>query len=575
MFNAPYLLDGRSKSNDNKIKSFNDLKPKWKELCSYFRYYPDKFIDFIKPADCKIELYFYQRIYLRIMMRYRKVFITATRGTSKSFLENLSFVLRCIMFPGTKLFICAPKKEQSAKISQDCLNDIFSFYPILRSEVKHYTESKDYTRLVFHNGSRYDVVQIQDSTRGGRRNGGAIEEIADRKFNGDMLNSVIIPLMANDRIAMCGGVDPNELHKSQLYVTTAGTQQQFAFEKMKETYTDMLQGKSAFNIGNGWELPCMHGQLDEDFVNDLKESPTFSLPDWMREYDSVWTGSSSDNLVSEEKLNKCRTVTTPEWEHCGQEDVEYALAYDVSRAEGIENALSCLVVIKMIPRGDGTFMKNIVNVFSHVGEHSQLQAKFLKEQVKAFKASILILDSNGLGVAVTDSLVLDLDDGNPPYSVVNDPDYEKYELPNSIPMVFALKAQNKETRQSDMINHFMQVFNKMDVGLLVNPNDGVRHAEKALKRKFKDDEEQVLYELPFIMTNSLCEEIMNLRYKQTGNDTKVETISKRIPKDKFSALMYGLYWVYLQEKDNQVSQTPIQDITDYLLVSNPFRNRKR
>ena len=157
-----------NKVNDLMKKGFDANKEKWRELCSYFREYPDKFIDFISPENPKISLYFYQRIYLRIMMRYRKVFITATRGTSKSYLQNLSFILRCIFYPRTKLFVTCVGKEQSAKISQDCINDIFEHYPLLRNEIKTFIESKDYTKLIFHNGSRYDVVQMKDSARGGR-----------------------------------------------------------------------------------------------------------------------------------------------------------------------------------------------------------------------------------------------------------------------------------------------------------------------------------------------------------------------------------------------------------------------
>jgi hypothetical protein len=158
--------------NNNQIKNFENVKEKWRELCSYFRWYPDKFLDFISQPDSKIQLYYYQRIYLRIMMRYRKVFLTATRGTSKSYLQNLSFVLRCIMYPKTKLFTCAVGKEQAAKITADNINDIFDHYPLLRNEVKIFTENKDYTKLIFYNSSKYDVVQMRDSTRGGRRFGG-------------------------------------------------------------------------------------------------------------------------------------------------------------------------------------------------------------------------------------------------------------------------------------------------------------------------------------------------------------------------------------------------------------------
>jgi hypothetical protein len=565
-FASPESIE-RTKVNDNMIKNFEQLKDKWREYCSYFRHYPDHFLDFISDPNSKIRLYFYQRVYLRIMMRYRKVFLTATRGTSKSYLQNLAFILKCIFYPKTKLFICAPGKEQATKIVAEKIEDIFDHYPLLRNEVKDISLQKDYIRIVFYNGSRYDVVQMTDASRGGRRHGGAVEEIADKKFNGDILNSVVIPLMANNRVAMNGQVDPNELHKSEIYITTAGTQQQFAFEKLMEVYKEMLEGKSAFCLGNSYELPCFYGQLDIDFVEGLRESPTYALADFMREYESIWTGSSSDSLVSDEKLNKCRTVGVAEWEHCGDENVEYVLSYDVSRNEGDENALSCLIVFKLTPKSNGSYVKEVVNIFSMEGQHSLLQAKFLKEKVKQYKAKILVIDANGLGVSVVDQLVLDLDDGNPPYSVVNDDRYDRYKMENSIPMVFALKSQNKETRESDMINHFMQVFSKMDIGLLKTAHEGLKDWEKKHKRKIKDSEERSNIEIPYILTDILCEEIMNLKYKQQGNETKVERVSNRIRKDKYSALLYGLYWIYLEEQKNKVNKNNNYDNYNFFIYN--------
>jgi hypothetical protein len=72
--NNPDNIENRS-VNKNQVKDFQNLKSKWRELCSYFRFYPDKFIDFIQPEDAKIKLYFYQRIYLRIIFRYRKALL--------------------------------------------------------------------------------------------------------------------------------------------------------------------------------------------------------------------------------------------------------------------------------------------------------------------------------------------------------------------------------------------------------------------------------------------------------------------------------------------------------------------
>lgn len=275
----PQLVENRA-TNKLALEGFDRVKHKWVALCSYFRRYPDRFIDFISPEKPKIKLHFYQRVYLRIIFRYRKVFITATRGTSKSFLLNLAFVLLCIFYPSTKLFTTAHGKEQAAKITQDCLDDIFEFFPLLRLEIKTYTKSKDYTKLVFYNGSRYDIVQMSNASRGGRRFGGCIEEVCDPKFDPMVLNAVVLPLMANDRTAMCGNVDPNEIHKREIYITTASTQQQFAYEKCKEIHSDMVNGKgSAFMAGNSYELPCLYGQLDIDFVEEKRESPTYSILD--------------------------------------------------------------------------------------------------------------------------------------------------------------------------------------------------------------------------------------------------------------------------------------------------------
>lgn len=565
-----------NKVNELMLKGFDKNKEKWKELCSYFREYPDKFIDFISPKDSKISLYFYQRIYLRIMMRYRKVFITATRGTSKSYLQNLCFILKCIFYPRTKLFVTCVGKEQAAKISQDCIDDIFEHYPLLKKEVKTFIKSKDYTKLIFYNGSRYDVVQMRDSTRGGRRFGGAVEEICDKKFDGDMLNSVVIPLMANDRIAMCGGVDPNENHKSELYITTASTQQQFAYQKMSEVYQDQLNGKSAFCIGNSYELPCMFNQLDIDFVEDLKESPTYSISDFMREYESIYTGSSSDNLVSEEKLNKSRVCEIAEWEHCGDENCDYILAYDVAREEGNANALSAMVVIKLTPKSNGTYVKDIVNIFSMEGTHDTIQAKFIKQKVKEFKPRMVVIDANGLGSGVVDQLVLRLDDGNPPYLVVNNDKYDRYKQDDSLPILFALKAQEKETKNEDMVNRFMNMFNKIDVNLLCNPNSGIKALEKKYKRKIKDSEEISNLQLPYVYTDILCEQIMNLKYKQKGNVTTVERISARIQKDMYSALLYGLFWVYLEERKNvEHKKRQTVDLSDLMNFSMPTIKKRR
>lgn len=149
-----------------------------------FTAYPDCFLDAIKPVDEGFTLFFYQRIVLRAIMRYKQIYVTAPRAFSKSFLTVLAEVLECIFTPGSKRFICAPGKGQSATIAREKLYEIFQHWPLLRREVVGGDISEcpgnygpDYVTLNFKNGSRFDVVAPLSSARGGRRVGGLIDEV--------------------------------------------------------------------------------------------------------------------------------------------------------------------------------------------------------------------------------------------------------------------------------------------------------------------------------------------------------------------------------------------------------------
>lgn len=552
----------RFSNNDYRNKTFDDIKRDWRRACEYWIQYPDRFIDYISTQDTKITLHFYQRILLRIFFRYRRVFVTATRGTAKSWTSILALYLQCIFRPNLYKFIVAPGKAQAAKIAQENIEKIWEFFPILEGEIEYKSFTKDYTKLVFRNGSRFDVVQARDSERGGRRHGGLVEEISDEKFDGDMLHSVVIPLMSGNRIAMCKGVDKNEVHKSEIYVTTAGTRQTFSFKKMQEILIDMVKGNSAFAIGTGYELPCMHNLLDVNFVVEQKESPTFNPMAFQREYESIWTGSSADSLVSLDDLNKCRILDKPE-EKAMDKDAQYVLSYDVARAEGSMNAQSALSVIKIKEKGDGTYNKHLINMYSFEGTHFLEQAQFLKRKVNEFKASILIVDSNGLGRGLVDYLITEIDE-NPAYEVVNDDRYDRYKTPTSIPMLFNMNSTQKETRDSDIHNVFVNNISNQKIKLL--------KSESSVKVKYFENsrmttEKYAELSMPFMMTDMLCDEIMNLEYRQSGNDTKIKQISKGIAKDKFSSLEYGLFWIYLQEQKNRVKKETVNiDLSSLLSV---------
>lgn len=134
-------------------------------------------------------------------------------------------MVRCILYPGAKLFTTSGGKEQAAGIIKEKVTEICSLIPAFERELDRRpgktSEGKDYCKYVFKNGSYFDNIAARESSRGKRRHGGLIEECVG--VDGTILSEVIIPTMNVSRICLDGSVHPEEtLNKSQIYVNFFG-----------------------------------------------------------------------------------------------------------------------------------------------------------------------------------------------------------------------------------------------------------------------------------------------------------------------------------------------------------------
>ena len=78
-----------------------------REIISFYREYPDLLVDFMLKDNNphNFKFYFYQRIFLRVVMRHRYTYATFPRAYSKSFLSMMVLMLRCILYPNSHLFV--------------------------------------------------------------------------------------------------------------------------------------------------------------------------------------------------------------------------------------------------------------------------------------------------------------------------------------------------------------------------------------------------------------------------------------------------------------------------------------
>lgn len=344
-----------------------DNREKMENMVRIFTLYPDYLIDVITPTDSYFKLYFYQRLFLRVCMRYREVSGTFPRAYSKSFLDFLAMNIRGIMQPRSKGFTCADTKKQAAQIVEEKTNEIYRMFPFLVNELnisdadkmkkKYGNMGSDYAELKFRNDSQIDIVNTGNAGRGGRRHWGTLEEFA--MMDGDAVNEVVIPLMNVDRRTVAGLLNPTEPHAAQTMITTAGYKGTYAHDRTLECLVDMaIEPDKAFCFGGDYRIPVMHGLLSIDKVKDKLQASSYKLESFLREYMSVWTGGSEDSYYSYTQISKCRNLIRPEFKRQEGFNGFYVCGVDVARFEGDQTVA---MIFKVFTEGE-RYKINLVNI---------------------------------------------------------------------------------------------------------------------------------------------------------------------------------------------------------------------
>ena len=522
------------------------------KIMNYFTAYPDLFLDIIKPVDEGFTLFFYQRIVLRAIMRYKQIYVTAPRGFAKSFLTVLAEVLECIFTPNSKRFICAPGKGQSAAIAKEKLYEIFQHWPLLRKEVIGGDVSecpgnygKDYVTLNFRNGARFDVVAPLDSTRGGRRHSGLIDEVRDHEEA--PLTEIVLPLLNISRRLPDNTVNPKEPNQQRIYMTSAGQKGTYAYELLLDVFEgSIINPEKNFCFGCDYRVPIMHRLLQPDYVNELRMSPSYSEESFAAEYGSIWRGGAKGSWYSYDKLAKYRKLKNPELHKINREGSKhfYILSVDVGRLH--DQTVVC--VFRVNPQAEKFYctLVNIV-VLGRTPETKpfSIQCRDLKKLIRDYDPMRVIIDGNGLGVGLTDELIKESYDeaGNylPAYGFMDNDDYKLVQPRDAICILSMMKANGKLKSQINSNAYSMLLGGR--VRFLIKEQEA-KSALLATKIGQKMSSLQRIERLmPHELTTRLFEEMANLRVRQVGSDFVLEQINTRIPDDKYYSFAYGLWCI--------------------------------
>ena len=531
------------------------------EMLNLFMVYPDRFVDLIIPHNSHFKLFFFQRLMIRCIARGNATFETFSRGTSKSFIADLERYLHCMFIPRHNTTITAGTNKQAAEIAkQKVVDDLWVKFPLLANEMQKrkvagkildaYKMGKDYVEFNFKNGSSLGLGNV----RGLRRQSLIFEEVIEQ--DEVKVNEVYIPLLNEPRKMYNGLINPYEPQSQQIYITTAGYQNTFAYQKLIEILCrSVLEPEKYFVLSGSYRIPLSCGLTAQKQIEDVINSPSFSKSSFEREYESRWSDAPmgaafSSNVITslrQVKVVELKDKRTPEQI---ENDCFYVICADMAKDGAADTAVG---IAKVIPK-DYYFTYKFINLLTIPSTDYMVVANTFKKLVLAYNAQLLVYDANGVGAGLRDWLNKQTTDeyGNilEGLGIINPPSTSERDLikyPKSKTIVYEIKSGGKIGEQI----HFF-FFSRMSTGAITFPiklSEALNLYSKNkgfVKMSIRKQQE---YLLPFKVMDLMEAELKNLDIVNTSdqmsNTMKIVRRSESIQKDFFSMAEY-LIWAVNQ-----------------------------
>lgn len=566
-----------AQSSKSQSSCYEHLGEGWAFIISFMRWFPDFIQDILRGEDADYELTIIQRVIMRAKARYQYVDVTGCRGLTKSYCSINEELDELVLYPGVNTAYFGPSFKQTAKIGSKTFQQIQKDYPALASHFEIAADSTDRFELTTAYNSDFNIAAF----RGNNIHKVVAEESAQEnmpRFDWEDYKRVVLPSVRLTYMVN-GRRDPVYIRFKQHSITSAGRRQNNSYETRCRHLRMMERGESAFVMDVPFDVPLLCQMRPVGWAEGLKGELT---PDeWAREMESRYTGTDQNPVVSDTNLTESRSLMCMEEHHCCKDygntmdpkDVFYIVGYDVSYADGSDNAKCACVVIKCTKQQEwlkrDKYLKQTVWIDDWAPRTAMEQARRLKQIWYRYcyegHYAYIAIDAWQYGTSVLQALMMDLGDGLDSLCVLDHAQFTEYEMPNAIPVIYPIKAGGPGTTDPDaeMIRNAEVQFDNRNVQLLTsNYNTGMEAYKK--KHHIKDDRNDYAIYVPYKKTNELVGQIQNLKKQQTATGVSEKRISNRIQRDSWSALKYALRLAQKLERTYLQKQQRHSDWDDVL-----------
>lgn len=540
-----------SKVTENASKDEN-MRLQMRKWTSFYRLNIHRFVGHYFQMD----LFLFQKILLYFMNKNTFFMLIAARGLSKSYMIAVFACARCTLYPNSKVVIASGIKKQAKLIITEKIEKELMQYPNLAREIKQIKGSANDATVVFHNGSTIEAVTSSENSRGYRGNILILEEF--RMIDEYILNTVLKPFLNVYR-------QPPFLKKEkykhlteeniELYISSAYFSSHWMQSAMESARDMMLQGRDTVIFSMDYLTSLHHGLLSQKRVDNDRSNPNFDEISFRMEYQNLMYGQGADAIYALEDVNKNRILKNVfyptnnlEYQNVKNRRKEKLkdgeiriMGVDVALMGGNANDATVITCMRLIPNGD-SYIRKVSYIESIDGQHTDDQAIRIKQIFEDFQCSRIALDCHGNGMSIYDALVRVLYDDErdveyDAWCAYNDDEMRsRAKSPNPLAVIYSIKAGSRLNHE--IATSLRSNLRNSNIELPINEFEA---KENLSEKKFyieASQEEKIIYEMPFIQTTLLVNELVNLDHEILGGFIKIkEKTGKR--KDRFSSLGFA------------------------------------
>lgn len=538
---------------NNPIREENIDYEAWTEFISYYRYYIDAFaVDVLG-----IKLFPFQRLILRAMGRYQNSLLIACRGLGKSFIVAVFYICTAILYQNIKLGISSGNSQQSRNvIIQKIKGELAKIEAVAREINFPIKTGMDDCVVEFKNGSEIRAITLAqdrggDSARSWRFSYMLVDEA--RLVKDNIIEEILIPMTKTKR------QNAIKWHKSEkgkmIFISSAYLKTSKLYDRFLYHYKQMISGNVNYMcMCFPYQVGVQAGLFDQDDIEKELEKPQMTKDKFAYEFEGVFVGSSGESYFPYELTDQCRVLERCELEQPKKSESKYIITHDVAVSDKNGSDNSCTHVIKLKPRADGTYLKQVVYTKVVNGMPLNKQRDLLRKLLHIqFPNTVkLCIDVQGAGAGLPSMFYesweyLDEKTGKiteyPP--LIQDDDKESLEvLDNALPIIRAIHGMNNFV---NLYYPYMKgCFEDQSIELLSQSND-VDILYKSNKISFDEYEQHIEHDI-------LQSELSNIKQDFTDKEKMTYTrIVKSNKRDRATSLMYGLAVVCEMEQENKTN----------------------